>query len=92
MNRINLAYGNSTLTVSLPKRDVMLLTERQPSSARASEEALIRRALEVPYGMARLSRLVRRGQRVAIVVSDITLPYRSPAPASPVRACTSGRV
>jgi len=74
LNRINLAYGNSTLTVSLPKRDVMLLTERQPSSARASEEALIRRALEVPYGMARLSRLVRRGQRVAIVVSDITRP------------------
>jgi len=70
--RIRLAYGDSSLTVSLPRAEVVLLTEQQSSSRHASEEALIRQALEKPCGMVRLSRLVHRGQRVAIVVSDIT--------------------
>jgi len=74
LNHINLAYGNSTLTVSLPKNYVTLLTERQQPSPPLSEEALVRRALEAPCGMARLSESVHHGQQIAIVVSDITRP------------------
>lgn len=41
---------------------------------RISEEDMVQRALEEPIGSARLSALVRPGQQVAIVVSDITRP------------------
>ena len=74
MNSIKLGYGRSVCTVSLPKSDVVLLTQRPLSSAPPAGEALIRRALKAPYGTERLSGLVRRGQRVVILVSDITRP------------------
>jgi nickel-dependent lactate racemase len=48
--------------------------ERQPSLPQAPEDELVRRALAAPHGMARLIRLVQPGQKVAIVVSDVTRP------------------
>ena len=74
VNRIRLAYGNSTLAVLLPEHDVVVLSEREQPLPQLSEEALARRALEAPYSVARLSRLIRRGQSVAIIVSDVTRP------------------
>ncbi|UCC77287.1 MAG: nickel-dependent lactate racemase [Anaerolineales bacterium] len=74
MNRIQLPYGDSALEVSLPKGSITMLTERESTMPEASVEALISRALEKPYGVARLSRLVHSGQKVAIIVSAITRP------------------
>jgi nickel-dependent lactate racemase len=69
-----LAYGHTTHTVSLPQNNVLWLTEQEQPSPEVSEDALVRRALEAPYGMDRLRRLAQRGQEVAIVVSDVTRP------------------
>jgi nickel-dependent lactate racemase len=74
MHHCKLLYGQSTRTVSLPQHDLVVLSEREQPLPKLSEEALARRALEAPQGMARLSRLVRRGQSVAIIVSDVTRP------------------
>jgi len=69
-----LAYGHSTQAVPWPENHVIRLMERQPPLPHSPEEGVIRDALEGPCGMARLSQLVRPGQRVAVIVSDITRP------------------
>jgi nickel-dependent lactate racemase len=74
LDDVALAYGRSTQTVSLPQGNILWILERELPSSLPSESALIRRALEAPLGMERLSQLVQRGQRVVIVVSDITRP------------------
>lgn len=74
MESYRLAYGHSEQHVLLDKRGVSLLTERQQPESDISEQELIHNALESPVGTPRLSQLVRPGQRVAVVVSDVTRP------------------
>ncbi len=74
LHHVQLAYGDSLLKVALPEDGVVWLTEQQSSATAPSEERLLHRALQMPYGLPRLSQLVRPGQRVAILVSDITRP------------------
>ncbi len=69
-----LAYGHSTLTVSLPGNDHLWLVERDQMLPKIAEEESIRRALKAPIGTPRLSQLVRPGHQVAIIVSDVTRP------------------
>jgi len=71
---VTLAYGHSTQTLSLPREDALWIQEQAPRTPLPSEAALVRSALENPLGMERLSKLVQRGQRVVVVVSDITRP------------------
>ncbi|MGC8786509.1 MAG: nickel-dependent lactate racemase [Anaerolineae bacterium] len=74
MAQYKLAYGHSVQIISLQSDNVILLAEREQPLPLASEDDLVQHALENPIGSARLSALVRPGQRVVIVVSDITRP------------------
>ena len=74
MDRIDLEYGHTTCTVSLPESGVVLLTGKQPPSVQVAEDKLVRQALEAPCGTGRLGELVRPGQSVAMLVSDVTRP------------------
>lgn len=74
LDHVTLGYGQSTQAVALPSHDILWIQERELPSSRSGEEALIRRALRAPAAMPPLRRLVQRGQRVVIVVSDITRP------------------
>ncbi len=74
MDRIRLAYGRTMCTLSLPESGVVRLTDRQQSSPQVPEDTLVRQALEAPCGTGRLSELVRPGQSIAILVSDVTRP------------------
>lgn len=74
MSNVTLAYGRATHTMALPQDNILWILEREQPSSLPREEVLIRRALETPLGMERLSSLVQRGQRVVVVVSDITRP------------------
>jgi len=69
-----LAYGHAVQTISLQDNNTILLAEHRQPLPQVSEEDMVRRALEQPIGSARLGALVRPGQRVAVVVSDITRP------------------
>jgi nickel-dependent lactate racemase len=70
----SLAYGRGKLTITLPQDNILWILEREQPSSLPREEVLIRRALETPLGMEWPGRLVQRGQRVVMVVSDITRP------------------
>lgn len=76
--RVSLKYGRSyrELHITEPEADVCLLeTGRAPSEL--SEVELIRNALSDPIGGPTLSTAVTRGQRVAVLTSDITRPFPS---------------
>lgn len=74
MTRFDLAYGHSTQSIFVAQDDILWIVEQEQTSCRITEEARIRSALAAPLGMEPLSRLLRPGQRVVVVVSDITRP------------------
>ncbi len=63
-----MSFGQGRLDVRL-EADLILPQEPQPL---AGETAAVRRALERPIGTRPLAEIVRPGERVAIVVNDIT--------------------
>ncbi|MEM2082495.1 MAG: nickel-dependent lactate racemase [Candidatus Bathyarchaeia archaeon] len=74
--RVRLKYGKGDLEVEIPEGN--LLSILKPSELPAKSEAEeIRGALERPIGHGRLRDLVRRGMKVALLVSDITRPCPS---------------
>jgi len=70
--KVHLPYGRQGLDVELPEQAQVLLPKRVPALARLEEA--VRQALRQPIGSPPLAELVRPGQRVAIVFSDITRP------------------
>jgi len=70
--KVHLPYGRQGLDVELPEQAQVLLPKRVPALARLEED--VRQALRQPIGSPPLAELVRPGQRVAIVFSDITRP------------------
>ncbi|PNU18932.1 hypothetical protein C2E25_14990 [Geothermobacter hydrogeniphilus] len=69
MPALQLKYGSETLPLDLP--DAPLLRAADPGPP-APPEQLISRALDAPIGTPPLERIVRPGESVAIVTSDIT--------------------
>ena len=74
---LELAYGQSRLSVSLPAHNLLGVFAPQNAPAAADESFLLREALAHPIGRPRLRELAQRGQRVAIVISDMTRPCPS---------------
>ena len=71
---IELGFGGGTQTVAIPDENYEgSLMPNSVESAPAGEEA-VRRALAEPIGSPPLRSLVRPGERIAIVTSDITRP------------------
>jgi lactate racemase len=69
MDSFVLKYGSSELTCTLPGARLLRAT---PPAAPASGEALTAEALEHPIGSPKLEKIVRPGEKVVIVTSDIT--------------------
>jgi nickel-dependent lactate racemase len=74
---IEFAYGERKLAVAVPEAN--LLGVYSPRNAPAPDDAsrLLRTALQNPIGTARLREIAHAGQRVAIVISDLTRPCPS---------------
>ncbi|MBN1889536.1 MAG: nickel-dependent lactate racemase [Thermoflexales bacterium] len=76
--RISLKYGRTTHSVDLDSQaaHVAVLTSGR-ARPECDETTLVQNALAQPIGSPRLAELVSRGQRVAIVTSDVTRPCPS---------------
>ncbi|MBF6599595.1 MAG: nickel-dependent lactate racemase [Dehalococcoidia bacterium] len=70
--RVPLPYGEGTLDATLPDDALVLTPARTPPLAGA--DAAVRAAILTPLGSPPLARLAGAGQRVCIVVSDVTRP------------------
>lgn len=70
-------YGNETRTFQVPDRNLLCeVTQNQVEVASTGAEA-VREALKSPIGTKRLGELVRPGQKIAVITSDITRPCPS---------------
>ncbi|HEY5191993.1 MAG TPA: lactate racemase domain-containing protein, partial [Candidatus Deferrimicrobium sp.] len=71
-SRIVLHYGRETLPLPVgffPRADLLIA---KPQPLPPSEDGLIGRRFARPAGALPLSRLARRGERIAIAISDVT--------------------
>ncbi len=67
-------YGNTTQNVEIEDRNLLAELLPNPVPGVASEVGEVERALEEPIGAPRLREIVRPGEKIAIVTSDITRP------------------
>ncbi len=77
MTIFNLAYGDTQLDVDMPSANVLGVLEPLSSGPPRDEAEVVRLALAQPIGCPCLRDLVRAGQRVAVITSDLTRPCPS---------------
>jgi len=77
MLKFDLKYAQGTVSVQIPKENFYkeLLPQKVPVGLTGGEE--VKRALENPVNSERLKDLVKPGERIIIVTSDITRPMPS---------------
>lgn len=71
---ISLPYGDTNLSFHLPRRNLLGVMTPADVPAAADPAALMRQALREPVGRPPLRDLVRPGQRIVIIVDDMTRP------------------
>jgi nickel-dependent lactate racemase len=74
---VQLGYGHAKLSVNLPDFQVLKVLKPNKVSVNLTGEDEVRRSLAEPIGTQRLQKLVKPGQKVAIITSDITRPLPS---------------
>lgn len=77
MVELELPYGHEALKARVPDTNLQGVLLPRQSEAPADEAVLLREALANPIGTARLREMVRTGQQVVIVTSDLTRPCPS---------------
>lgn len=73
--RLEFGYGSGVQAVEVEERRLLGVLRPTPIDVPETEAALLAQALDAPIGAPRLEELVRPGETVAIVTSDITRPF-----------------
>ncbi|ABR46791.1 conserved hypothetical protein [Alkaliphilus metalliredigens QYMF] len=76
MKPIGLAYGRKEVLLGLPEKTLVQVLEGKPNGHEKTEEAIIVEALSNPMGTDRLQDIVKAGQRVCLVISDVTRAWQ----------------
>ena len=74
---VKLPFGKTQVEARIPTASLIGIFEPHETKQTADEHVLISEALEHPIGSPRLRELVRPGQKVAIIASDLTRPCPS---------------
>ncbi|MEW6660844.1 MAG: nickel-dependent lactate racemase [Bacillota bacterium] len=74
MKEVSLGYGKTKLSFSLPEANLLGILTPKQVSAPASPTAELEQALASPIGCPCLKDIVQPGEKIAIVISDITRP------------------
>lgn len=72
-----LGFGTGVQKVTVPDRNLLDVLTQNEVAVGLTGEAEVRRALEAPIGTPRLRQIVKPGEKIAIVTSDITRPMPS---------------
>ena len=64
--------GNQTIDIKLDHKPVILNPSHLPEDT--DETGIVRASLENPIGSQRLRQIVKPGEKIAIITSDITRP------------------
>src|SRR5437762_1023229 len=74
---VDLAYGQGQLSVHVPDSNLIGVYTPLPASENGDQQSLVAAAMAKPIGKPPLREIVRRGQRIAILTSDLTRPCPS---------------
>lgn len=72
--KLEFGFGTGVQCVEVPERNVIGVLTPNCVEYGLTGEAEVRRALKEPIGTPRLSEIVRPGEKIAIITSDITRP------------------
>jgi nickel-dependent lactate racemase len=67
-------FGSCTQSVDIPQRNLLGVLLPNPVERGLTGEAEVRRALCAPIGASRLREIVKPGEKIAIITSDVTRP------------------
>ncbi|HBF35871.1 MAG TPA: nickel-dependent lactate racemase [Firmicutes bacterium] len=76
MNPCILKYGKTEVPVAISDSDLLGVIDSHPTGPARSEAEVIREALEHPINSPRLKALVKPGEKVCIIISDITRAWQ----------------
>lgn len=73
---IEVGYGKGTQSVEIPDKNILKILRANPLSEEVQDtpDILVRRALAEPIGAPRLQEIIRPGEKVVIITSDISRP------------------
>ena len=72
--KLEFGYGKGVQTVEVADKNLLAVLTSNPMTHERGGEEAVRHALENPIGCEKLQKIVRPGQKVAIVTSDISRP------------------
>ena len=72
--KLSFGFGAGTQEVDVPEKNLVGVLHANEVELGLTGEAEVRRALEEPIGSPRLREIVKPGEKIAIVTSDITRP------------------
>ena len=72
--KLEFGYGKGLQTVEVPEKNLMAVLTSNPMTHERTGEGAVVHALQNPIGTNRLRQLVKPGQKVAIITSDISRP------------------
>jgi len=72
--KIELGFGAGVQALEVPDQNVMGVLTPNPVEVELTGEAEVVRALNNPIGTAKISEIVKAGEKIAIITSDITRP------------------
>lgn len=72
--KLEFGYGTGVQTVEVPDQNLLAELVSNPMTHARTGEAAVRHALQHPIGSEKLHTLVKPGQKVAIITSDISRP------------------
>lgn len=75
--RLAFGFGKGVQTVTMPERNLLGVLMANEMEHPLRGEAAVRAALQMPIGAGKLREMARPGQKIAIVVSDISRPVPS---------------
>ena len=75
--KLEFGYGHGTQTVEVPEKNLIAVLGSNPVAHHRRGEDAVRWALANPIGAPLLRQKVQRGQKIAIVTSDISRPLPS---------------
>ena len=72
--KLEFGYGKGLQTVEVPEKNLLAVLTSNPMTHERTGEGAVVHALQNPIGTACLRQLVKPGQKVAIITSDISRP------------------
>ena len=76
MKKVKMKFGNTEMYVSVKEENLIGVIEANEVLKGKTEDQIIKEALENPIDSARLRELVHEGEKVCVVIPDVTRAWQ----------------